>query len=87
MTLQFQHIFAGIGMGRGKIKNDALIYGTSVFIEKFAEASVARLGNIPNNPLRQGLQIFARNPYYTDATASERSSDGSNDVGIFHPGK
>ena len=84
MTLQFENVFAGIGMGSREKKNDSLIDDLSIFIEKFAQAGVTRFGNITDNLQRQGFYAFAGNTHYTDAASSGRRSNRGNSVSIFH---
>ncbi|MCY1561159.1 hypothetical protein D9M68_983840 [compost metagenome] len=78
MALQFQHVFAGKGVGAGKVQGQALIQhlfgigeeGTVMGIAGFQLALANRQGQLPG----QG----ARNPYYADTTTALGGSDGGN---------
>lgn len=80
MTLQLQHIFPGIGMGRRKIKGNALIDLDTSGIEKAGQGSKARFRNAAGQAACNRSEFRAGQPYDTNATTPGRGGDGGNEI-------
>lgn len=88
MALEFEHIFAGIGMGRGEIKGDALVDLLPSRIEKTGQSGEAGFGDKSNQLTGNRTEISTGKTHNADATATVCGSNGSNQISwpfSYHP--
>ena len=82
VRLEFQHVFAGKGMGPGEIQRQAVVYGLAGCVRKWQIGRVASLQGLPQPGLRQGGEPVATDPQNPHRPAPGGAGDGNNGVGV-----
>ena len=82
MSLEFQHVFTGKGMGCGEIQRQAVVYGLTGCIRKRQVGRVARLQRLPQPGLRQGSKMVPTDPYDPHRPAPRGAGNGDDGIGV-----
>ncbi len=81
MGLQLEHVLAGVGMRRRKVKRQAAVDGAAVCRQQRQQRGLARHQHAPAQGLHQRLQSSPGRPHDADRPASRRGGDGDDGQG------
>jgi len=78
MGLQLEHVFAGEGMGSGKVQRQTVVYGRAIAVTKRQVGGLAGHKRARAQRLHQARQTPARNTHDAHRTAPGGGGDGNN---------
>ena len=83
MPLQFEHIFAGIGMWGRKKQGDTLIQDGAIFVQKIAIGGMPRNRQFTQNFMCQSFAMPPGYSYHPNATTPLCSGNGGNGISVW----